>query len=311
MPPPTRNQVFISYSHNDTKWRDDLEIHLKPYRRVGSIISWSDEQITSGSNWFDEINSALINTNVAVLLVTPNFLASDFIYEHELGPFLKQAQQGGVRILWVHVRTCAYKLTALKDYQAVLNPARPLADMTEAERDRAWVKICEEIEKAVNSSKDAAPQSGPTATQDRELSAKPAAHAARWFVVGCVLLLFAFGLGIWGFFLGTLTSVQQRLLVWALALASGLAIGAFVGSIKAEARGLIPGIAITATSGFAVWLIMFFFPFPESKIREQSSQATPSVTATPRLSPTVPPTPPPPKTPGPVDLLTEKHQRLR
>jgi Ricin-type beta-trefoil lectin domain-like len=142
------------------------------------IISWSDEQITSGSKWFEEINSALINTNVAVLLVTPNFLASDFIYEHELGPFLKQAQQGGVRILWVHVRTCAYKLTALKDYQAVLSPARPLADMTEAERDRAWVKICEEIEKAVNPSKDAAPQSGPTATQNRELSAKPAAPAA-------------------------------------------------------------------------------------------------------------------------------------
>ena len=159
MPQPTRNQVFISYSHEDTKWREDLEIRLKPYQRVGSIISWSDEQITSGSKWFEEINSALINTRVAVLLVTPNFLASDFIYEHELGPFLQQAQQGGVRILWVHVRTCAYKKTPLTNYQAVLNPPRPMADMTEAERDRAWVKICDEIEKAIDSPKDSLPKS--------------------------------------------------------------------------------------------------------------------------------------------------------
>jgi hypothetical protein len=45
-----RDQVFISYSHKDAKWRKDLEIHLKPYLREGSITSWSDEQITPGSS---------------------------------------------------------------------------------------------------------------------------------------------------------------------------------------------------------------------------------------------------------------------
>jgi hypothetical protein len=136
-----------------------------------------------------------------------------------------------------------------------------------------------------------------------------------WFFVGCLLLLFAFGLGIWGFFLGTPTIVQQRLLVWALSLASGFAVGAFVGSIKAEARGLIPGIAITATSGFAVWLITFFFLFPESKVREQSPQATPSVTATPRLSLTAPPTAPPPTALPTANMEHpapwEKHRQFR
>ena len=50
-----RNQVFISYSHKDTRWRNDLEIQLKPYLREGSITSWSDEQIVAGSQicfWF-------------------------------------------------------------------------------------------------------------------------------------------------------------------------------------------------------------------------------------------------------------------
>jgi internalin A len=72
------------------------------------------------------------------------------IHEHELGPFLKMAEQGGVRILWVPVRASAYKRTPLKDYQAVLDTDKPLANMNGSERDQAWLKICEEIEKAVN-----------------------------------------------------------------------------------------------------------------------------------------------------------------
>ena len=143
-------QVFISYSHQDKDWLERLQTHLKPYLRAGSIKSWSDQEITPSSQWFGEIQSALTDAKVAVLLVTPDFLASDFIHEHESGPLLKEAELGGVRILWVPVRDSAYKQTALKNYQAVLSPDPPSAAMTKAKRDQAWVRICEEIEKAVN-----------------------------------------------------------------------------------------------------------------------------------------------------------------
>ena len=123
----SRDQVFISYSHKDKKWRDELDTQLKPYVRDGSVA----------------------NTKVAVLLVTPYFLASDFIHEHELGPLLKQAEQGGVKVLWVPIRDSAYKQTALKNYQAALSPDTPLAAMTTAKRDRAWVDICEVIQSAL------------------------------------------------------------------------------------------------------------------------------------------------------------------
>jgi internalin A len=132
-----RDQVFISYSHKD-KWHDDLDTHLKPYLRGGSIVSWSDQQIGPGSEWFKEIQFALANSKVAVLLVTPDFIVSDFIHEHELGPVLKEATRGGVKILWVPVRASSYKKTALNYYQAVLDPSKPLANMMEADRDAAW-----------------------------------------------------------------------------------------------------------------------------------------------------------------------------
>jgi formylglycine-generating enzyme len=75
---------------------------------------------------------------------------------------LKEAEQGGVKILWVPVRQSAYKQTPLKNYQAVLSPDTPLAAMTRAKRDGAWVRICEEIKKAVKKE-------------------RPADRANRWF----------------------------------------------------------------------------------------------------------------------------------
>jgi hypothetical protein len=63
------------------------------------IIRDAKKQIASGSEWFKEIQSALTNSKIAALLVSPDFLASDFIHEHELAPLLKQAEQGGAKIL--------------------------------------------------------------------------------------------------------------------------------------------------------------------------------------------------------------------
>jgi len=149
MPTAKRNKVFISYSHKDTKFLEELLLHLKPLERAGLVSKWSDKQIAPGSQWFDEIKDALVGAKVAVMMVSPGFLASDFIHEHELGPLLKEAEQGGVRILWIPVRACSYKETLLKNYQAVISPDKPLAEM-KAERNKAWVKVCEEIKNAQN-----------------------------------------------------------------------------------------------------------------------------------------------------------------
>jgi formylglycine-generating enzyme required for sulfatase activity len=144
-----KDQVFISYSHHDKRWCDEFHKHLKPYLRNGVITIWSDRQIAPGSEWFAQIQTELADSKIAVLLVSPDFINSDFIDEHELGPLLKKAEAGGVRILWIPVSTSSYDQTALKEYQAIIDAGKPLAEMSKPKRDRAWVEICKEIQKAV------------------------------------------------------------------------------------------------------------------------------------------------------------------
>jgi AAA-like domain/TIR domain len=144
-----RNQVFVSYSHKDKRWLGILETHLKPLVRQGRISIWDDTKILPGTNWREEIWNAIAGAKVAVLLVSPDFLASDFISENELPPLLEAAAKEGLTILWIAVRESLYRRTAIEHYQAASNPDRPLAGLRVADRERELVRICEKIEAAV------------------------------------------------------------------------------------------------------------------------------------------------------------------
>ena len=89
---------------------------------------------------------------VGVLLVSPNFLASDFIADKELPPLLEAAEKDGLAIVWVPISASAVKKTPIADFQAAYDPAAPLDSLSEAQQNKALVEICEQIEAAYSGS---------------------------------------------------------------------------------------------------------------------------------------------------------------
>lgn len=130
--------VFISYSHEDAKWLEILKKHLKVLSRYSENVDyWEDTKLKCGDKWKEEIAKAIEKANVAILLVSTDFLVSDFIANDELPPLLKKAEDSGTRIRPLIVSPCAYSDSELGVFQAVNSPDKTLADI---EKDEAAVK---------------------------------------------------------------------------------------------------------------------------------------------------------------------------
>jgi hypothetical protein len=142
-----RDKVFISYSHKDKKWLDLLLTHLKPLINDGLSV-WSDRNILPGQQWPSEIENSLRSANVAVLLVSADFLASDFIQDKEVPRFLGPAKLGQITILPVLISSCLWEQNEIVGYQSPIDVKKPLKDLKGNKRDEALVAIAKAIKDA-------------------------------------------------------------------------------------------------------------------------------------------------------------------
>jgi hypothetical protein len=143
------NQIFISYSHKDRIWLEKFQTMLKPLMKNETLVSWDDTCIKPGTKWKEAIEDNLRNSSVALLLVSPDFLASDFITNNELPALLENAEKKGLTILWVATRASMYKSTSIAEYQAAHDPSKPLSSLSDAQLDSELVEICTKIANAI------------------------------------------------------------------------------------------------------------------------------------------------------------------
>lgn len=144
----TKGAVFISYSHKDADWLEKLQTMMSPLIRDRTLSVWWDGKIKPSQKWREEIDNALASAKVGVLLVSPDFLASDFISDNELPYLLNAAKRHAVKLIWVLVRNCLYAKTPIADYQAAHDASKPLKSLRGARLDDALVAICNAIEEA-------------------------------------------------------------------------------------------------------------------------------------------------------------------
>lgn len=143
----SRNKVFISYSHKDSKWLERLLVHFRPLERQGAIELWADTRIKAGANWREEIEKGLESAKVAVILISADFLASDFIASDELPPLLSAAEKDGAIIVPLILSPSLFnRMPEIAKYQSVNDPQKPLINLPRSEQETVLVKLAELIE---------------------------------------------------------------------------------------------------------------------------------------------------------------------
>lgn len=144
-----RTKVFVSYSHTDKAVLAEIQRHFKPLKTA--IELWDDERITAGAKWKEEIRKAIKSTKVAILLISTDFLGSEFIASEELPPLLEAAEKEGAVILPLILKPCLFdEFPALNQFQALNPPSKPLSSMDQNERDELFVNMVRQTKRILD-----------------------------------------------------------------------------------------------------------------------------------------------------------------
>ncbi len=141
-----RTTVFVSYSHANDAYLKRLQVHLKVLKHEGVDVDVRDDtRIKAGMKWNDEIKAALVSAKAGIMLVSTDFLASDFIMTNELPSLLESAESCGTTILPLIIEPCRFSNSKLSIFQAVNDPDTPLSKLSEADQEEQYLALIERI----------------------------------------------------------------------------------------------------------------------------------------------------------------------
>jgi internalin A len=143
-------RVFCSYSHKDEDLRAELETHLKLLQRQGVISLWHDRRIPPGDEWKKQIDEELNRADIISLLVSSDFLASDYCYDIEVDRAMARHDANEARVIPVVVRDVAWHKAPFAKCQALPKEGKAVTLWGEGVhgRDSAWRNVAEGIEQA-------------------------------------------------------------------------------------------------------------------------------------------------------------------
>lgn len=124
--PPLR--VFLSYSHRDEELCERFLVHLSQLKREGLIAPWSDRLIAAGIDWAGAIDENLNSAHVIILLVSPDFLASDYCNDVEMDRAMERDQKGEARVLPLILKPCDWETSRFARLQALPKGGKPVVD---------------------------------------------------------------------------------------------------------------------------------------------------------------------------------------
>ncbi|UCH95806.1 MAG: toll/interleukin-1 receptor domain-containing protein, partial [Candidatus Aminicenantes bacterium] len=140
------NKIFISYSHKDEEWKDKLVEHLQVLELEGYCTWWDDRKIKVGDDWFPEIEKALQEASIAVMLISVHFLTSNFIREQEVPRILERRRKEGVRVIPIIVEPCPWKKVEwLASIQLLPKDGKPLSTRKRHTINTILAKLAEDI----------------------------------------------------------------------------------------------------------------------------------------------------------------------
>jgi hypothetical protein len=141
-------KIFISYSHKDEDVKKELDTHFAALKRSGKIETWHDRKIVAGDDWDKTILDALLNSDIALLLLSPDFMESDYIWNTEI----LKAIENGVRIIPIFVRPCDFKESVFEIYKIQGLPAdcKWIVSSQYQYRDEAYLEVINGIKKLLD-----------------------------------------------------------------------------------------------------------------------------------------------------------------